>query len=69
MIKLKTPSGTQLSFNTFCMMFMVAIAESGVFELGFQITTSPAMAASIEFHAQTATGKLNDVINPTIPIG
>jgi len=45
------------------------MAESGVLELGFQITTSPAMAASIEFHAQTATGKLKDVINPTKPTG
>ncbi len=47
----------------------MAMAVRGVFELGFQTTTSPAMAAIMAFHAHTATGKLNEVTSPTIPNG
>ena len=43
------------------------MAHNGVLEEGFQITTFPQIAAINAFHAQTATGKLNAVITPTIP--
>ncbi len=41
---------------------MTASAHSGAFSLGFQITGLPQTTASIAFHAQTATGKLNALI-------
>ena len=48
---------------------MQAIAVSGVFSDGFQTTGSPQTSASVAFHAQTATGKLNAVMTPTGPSG
>ena len=68
-IRLNTPSGRLLSVSTLAIILCTAIPVRGVFELGFQITTSPAIAAIIAFHAQTATGKLNAVTIPTIPSG
>src|SRR3546814_9729939 len=50
-------------------IFIVAIADSGVFGDGFQIQMSPAMVASMAFHAHTATGKLNALMMPTRPSG
>jgi len=47
----------------------MAIEQSGVFGLGFQIDTFPQTAEIMEFHDQTATGKLKAVIMPTIPSG
>src|SRR4029450_9998988 len=46
-----------------------ASAARGVFGDGFQTTALPQIAASIAFHAQTATGKLNAEITPTTPSG
>ena len=43
--------------------------QRGVFSDGFQIQTSPQIHANAVFQAQTATGKLNAEIIPTIPIG
>lgn len=45
----------------------IAIAVSGVMRLGFQTMVSPQTAASMLFHAQTAAGKLNAVMMPTVP--
>ena len=67
--RFETPSGILLFFNTSRMMFWQAIAQSGVFEDGFQIQTSPQTHAIMEFHDQTATGKLNAEMIPTIPSG
>ena len=69
MTRLKTPSGTLFSLSTFLIIFWVAIAVKGVFELGFHMTTSPHTAAIMAFHAHTATGKLNADTTPTIPRG
>ena len=44
-------------------------AVKGVLEEGFQTETFPQIAAIIAFQAQTATGKLNAEIIPTIPNG
>jgi len=46
-----------------------ASAASGVFGDGFHTTALPQIAASIAFHAQTATGKLKAEITPTTPSG
>src|SRR5438105_3341320 len=46
-----------------------ASAHSGVLGEGFHTTTLPVIAAINAFHAQTATGKLNALITPTIPKG
>ena len=51
------------------MIFWVAIAVSGVFSDGFQITGLPQTSASAAFQDQTATGKLKAEITPTGPIG
>ena len=45
------------------------MAVRGVFGLGFQTHASPQVKASIEFHAQTAIGKLNAVRTATTPRG
>ena len=68
-IILKTPSGTLFLLSTSLIIFCTAIAVSGVLELGFHTITLPATAAIMLFHAHTATGKLNDVIRPSIPSG
>ena len=47
----------------------MAIAVSGVFSDGFQITGSPQTSASAAFHDQTATGKLKALITAQGPIG
>ena len=67
--RLKIPSGNLFSFNTSSIIFCIAIAESGTLEDGFHRFTSPQTAASIAFHAQTATGKLKEEIVDTIPNG
>ena len=46
-----------------------AMAVSGVWGDGFQITESPQTAAIMAFQAQTATGKLKAVMTPTGPSG
>ena len=46
-----------------------AIAVSGAFSEGFQITLSPQTKASAAFQLQTATGKLNAEMTPTGPTG
>ena len=46
-----------------------AMAQSGVFSDGFQITGSPQTQARAAFQAQTAIGKLNAVITPIGPSG
>ena len=46
-----------------------ASAVSGVLGEGFHTVALPQIAASIAFHAQTATGKLNAEITPTTPNG
>src|SRR5690242_12860916 len=48
---------------------MHATPQRGVFSEGFQTITSPQTSANIAFHDQTATGKLNADITPTIPSG
>ena len=50
-------------------IFIDAIADSGVFGDGFQMLMSPQIAATNAFHAHTATGKLNALMIPTMPIG
>ena len=45
------------------------MAHKGAFSEGFQMQTSPQTQANAVFHAQTATGKLNAEIIPTIPRG
>ena len=65
----ETPSGTLLAFKTRCKMFWQAILLRGVFSLGFQIVTLPQIHAKAAFQDQTATGKLNAEIIPTMPNG
>ena len=50
-------------------IFIAAIADSGVFGEGFHTEMSPHTAAMNEFHAHTATGKLNAEMMPTMPMG
>ena len=50
-------------------IFVQAIAVSGVFSDGFQITGSPQTSASAAFHDQTATGKLKAVTTAQGPSG
>ncbi len=57
------------AFITSLQMCWTAIAVSGVSDDGFHSTTSPHTAASAEFHAHTATGKLNAEMTPTTPSG
>src|SRR5690242_15317747 len=64
-----TPSGTPFFMNTSEIMFWHAMLHNGVFSDGFQMQTSPHTHASMAFQDQTATGKLNAVITPTIPNG
>ena len=62
----------KLSFNLTGVNFPpkeLNVTSNITFEEGFQITTSPQTNASIAFHAQTATGKLNAETTPTIPKG
>ena len=49
--------------------FCTAMAVRGACGEGFQIMVSPHTAANAAFQAQTATGKLKDVITPTTPSG
>ena len=69
MTRLNTPSGISFSRSTLLIMCCNAIEHIGVLGLGFQIETFPQIAAIIAFHDQTATGKLNAVMIPTIPRG
>ena len=57
------------AFSASLQIFMLAIAVSGVLLDGFQMQMSPQIAARNEFHAHTATGKLNALMIPTMPIG
>ena len=50
-------------------IFCTAIAQRGVDGDGFQIVVFPQIAAINAFQLQTATGKLNALITPTIPSG
>ena len=65
------PSGLQTSCSrsTFQQISLVAIAVSGVMSDGFQMHASPQTAATIAFHAHTAFGKLNAVMQPITPSG
>ncbi len=65
----KNRSGKPPAFSASLQIFIVAIADSGVFGDGFQMQMSPAMVASMAFHAHTATGKLNALMMPTRPSG
>src|SRR5688500_9735396 len=66
---LTIPSGKLFAANTSWKIFMQATPHKGVFSEGFHTTTSPHTNAIIAFHDQTATGKLNAEITPTIPSG
>ncbi|MNQ94091.1 hypothetical protein D3C85_1095920 [compost metagenome] len=68
-IKLHTPSETAFALKTCAIMCWQAIAVKGVFSDGFQMHTLPQTSASAAFQLQTATGKLNAEIMPTIPSG
>jgi hypothetical protein len=57
------------SRQTCSAILVQAIAVSGVLDEGFHKVASPHTAASAEFHAHTATGKLNALITPTTPSG
>ena len=65
----KKMSGKPPCFSASLQIFMLAMADSGVFGDGFQMLMSPQIAATNAFHAQTATGKLNALMIPTMPIG
>ena len=67
--KLEIPSGKPFSLATSANIFWQAIAQSGVFSDGFQMTTFPQIHANAAFQLQTATGKLKAEITPTIPSG
>src|SRR6187397_2034704 len=69
MIKEETPSGTLFFANTSEIICWHAIPHKGVFSDGFHTQTSPQTNASILFQLQTATGKLNAEMIPTIPNG
>ena len=69
MIKEQIPPCRLLLSNTSAIIFWHAIAHKGAFSDGFQIHTSPQIQANAVFQAQTATGKLNAEIIPTIPSG
>ena len=62
-------SGAHSLPRTLAAMLVIAIAVSGVLSDGFQMQLSPQTSASIAFHAQTAIGKLNAVMTPTLPSG
>ena len=62
-------SGNPPSFSAWLQIFIEAMAVSGVLLDGFQMHTSPQIAARNEFHAHTATGKLNALMMPTRPSG
>src|SRR6202012_1771114 len=64
-----TPSSILFLLKTSCTMCWQAMAVNGVFSDGFQMHTSPHIQASMAFQLQTATGKLNAEIIPTIPNG
>ena len=61
--------GAPFSRSTSAAMRVTAIAVSGAWSDGFQINESPQTAATIAFHAHTATGKLKAVMTPTGPSG
>ena len=65
----KIPSGSSLALRTDWRIFCTAAPLAGVFSEGFQMQTLPQMAASMAFHDQTATGKLNALTIPTMPKG
>ena len=56
-------------WSTSSQILWVAIAVSGALRDGFQMTVSPAIAATMAFQAHTAFGKLNAVITPHGPRG
>src|SRR5688572_4513812 len=64
-----TPSGTAFFSKMSFTICWHATPHNGVFSEGFQIQTSPQTHASIAFQLQTATGKLNAEMIPTIPNG
>ncbi len=65
----KKMSGKPPAFSASLQIFIDAIAVSGVLLDGFQMHTSPQIAARNEFHDHTATGKLNALMMPTRPSG
>lgn len=65
----KNRSGKPPALSASLQMRIEAIADSGVLPEGFQIEMSPQTAATNEFHAHTATGKLNAEMIPTMPSG
>src|SRR5690606_9055073 len=67
--RFEMPSGYPFSLNMFASIFWQAIAHNGVFSDGFHIMTSPQTNARAAFHDQTATGKLNALMIPTMPSG
>ena len=67
----QSPSGASAPKRAIAriMILWVAIAVSGVFSDGFQITGSPQTSASAAFQLHTATGKLKAEMTPHGPIG
>ena len=61
--------GSWASFMTRLHSCCTASAVSGVLGEGFHTATLPPITARQEFHAHTATGKLNALITPTGPSG
>ncbi len=62
-------SGKPASRRASLQIFSEAMAVSGVLLDGFQMHTSPQMAARNEFQLHTATGKLKAEMMPTRPSG
>lgn len=63
------PSGNLFSFKTSAIIFWQAMLHKGAFSEAFQMQTSPQIQDNAVFQAQTATGKLNADIMPTMPKG
>ena len=67
--RLKIAGSTSLARQMRSAILIVASAVSGVWLDGFQTVASPHTHASALFQDQTATGKLNAVMMPTMPSG
>lgn len=68
-IKLKIPPGKLFFSKTSTMILVVAIDTKLVVSDPFQIVEFPQIIESVKFHPNTALGKLNAEITPTLPIG
>ena len=69
LMRQEIPSGRSFFAKTSAMIFWQAMAQKGVFSLGFQTHTLPQTQARAVFQLHTATGKLKAEIMPTIPKG